>query len=170
MKRQEIKEILKSDAFGSTVKVSGWVRTKRESKNVNFINLNDGTVIHNLQIVADVNNFDENLLKKINTGAALTVIGELTQSGGQQQVGVVAKEIEVVGEHARQPATGRLASGPPGLGGCRGPGCGATPRGEGRAGVPRARRRTSRCSPGGDRRARGGGRAPWARGPPWSRR
>ena len=98
MKRQEIKEILKSDAFGSTVKVSGWVRTKRESKNVNFINLNDGTVIHNLQIVADVNNFDENLLKKINTGAALTVIGELAQSGGQQQVEVIAKEIEVVGE------------------------------------------------------------------------
>jgi len=98
MKRQEIKEILKSDAFGSTVKVSGWVRTKRESKNVNFINLNDGTVIHNLQIVADVNNFDENLLKKINTGAALTVIGELAQSGGQQQVELVAKEIVVVGE------------------------------------------------------------------------
>lgn len=98
MKRQEIKEILKSDAFGSTVKVSGWVRTKRESKNVNFINLNDGTVLSNLQVVADVNNFDAELLKKINTGAALTVIGELVKSGGQQSVEVIAKEIEVVGE------------------------------------------------------------------------
>ncbi len=98
MKRQEIKEILKSEDFGSTIKVSGWVRTKRESKNVNFINLNDGTVIHNLQIVADVNSFDEALLKKINTGAALTVIGELAESGGQQRVEVIAKEIEVVGE------------------------------------------------------------------------
>ena len=98
MKRQEIKEILQSEAFGTTIKVSGWVRTKRESKNVNFINLNDGTVIHNLQIVADVNNFDEALLKKINTGAALTVIGELAQSNGQQAVEVIAKEIEVVGE------------------------------------------------------------------------
>jgi asparaginyl-tRNA synthetase len=98
MKRQEIKEILKSDAYGSTIKVSGWVRTKRESKNVNFINLNDGTVLSNLQIVADVDAFGSELLKRINTGAALTVIGELVQSGGQQTVELVAKEIEVVGE------------------------------------------------------------------------
>ncbi|NLU37688.1 MAG: asparagine--tRNA ligase [Bacteroidales bacterium] len=98
MKRQEIKEILSSEAFGSTIKVNGWVRTKRESKNVNFINLNDGTVIHNLQIVADVNNFDENILKKINTGAAISVVGELAESGGQQRVELIAKEIEVIGE------------------------------------------------------------------------
>ncbi|HPR31506.1 MAG TPA: asparagine--tRNA ligase [Prolixibacteraceae bacterium] len=98
MKRQEIKEILQSEAIGSTLKVSGWVRTKRESKNVQFINLNDGTVLSNLQIVADVNLFDENLLKKINTGAALTVVGELAASGGQQRVELIAKEIDVVGE------------------------------------------------------------------------
>ncbi|MDA3927400.1 MAG: asparagine--tRNA ligase [Prolixibacteraceae bacterium] len=98
MKRQEIKGILQSDAIGSTIKVSGWVRTKRESKNVNFINLNDGTVLSNLQVVADVTVFKEELLKKINTGAALTVIGELVESGGQQRVELVAKEIEVIGE------------------------------------------------------------------------
>jgi asparaginyl-tRNA synthetase len=98
MKRQEIKEILQSEAIGSTIKVSGWVRTKRESKNVNFINLNDGTVLSNLQIVADVNLFDESILRKINTGAALTVVGELVESGGQQKVELIAKEIEVVGE------------------------------------------------------------------------
>ena len=98
MKRQEIKQILQSDAIGSTIKVSGWVRTKRESKNVNFINLNDGTVLSNLQIVADVTIFEEELLKKINTGAALTVIGELAESAGQQRVELIAKEIEVVGE------------------------------------------------------------------------
>ena len=98
MKRQEIKEILKSEAIGSTIKVSGWVRTKRESKNVNFINLNDGTVLSNLQIVADVTVFPEELLKKINTGAALTVVGELSESGGQQRVELIAKKIEVVGE------------------------------------------------------------------------
>lgn len=98
MKRQGIKQILQSDALGSTIKVSGWVRTKRESKNVNFINLNDGTILSNLQIVADVNNFPENLLKRINTGAALTVIGELVESGGQQRVEIIAKEIEVLGE------------------------------------------------------------------------
>lgn len=98
MKRQEIKEILKSDAFGSTIKVSGWVRTKRESKNVNFINLNDGTVLSNLQVVADVEAFGSELLKKINTGAAITVVGELVESGGQQNVELIAKQIEVVGE------------------------------------------------------------------------
>ncbi|MGF7138178.1 asparagine--tRNA ligase [Roseimarinus sediminis] len=97
MKRQEIKQILQSEATGSTVKVSGWVRTKRESKNVNFINLNDGTVLSNLQIVADVNQF-EDLLKRINTGAALTVTGELVESNGQQKVELIASEIEVVGE------------------------------------------------------------------------
>lgn len=98
MKRQEIKEVLKSDAIGSTIKVSGWVRTKRESKNVNFINLNDGSVLSNLQIVADVELFGSELLKKINTGAALTVVGELVKSGGQQAVELIAKTIEVIGE------------------------------------------------------------------------
>jgi asparaginyl-tRNA synthetase len=98
MKRQEIKEILKSDKKGSTIKVSGWVRTKRESKNVNFINLNDGSTINNLQIVADVEKFGNELLKKINTGAALTVTGELVESGGQQAVELIAADIVVVGE------------------------------------------------------------------------
>jgi asparaginyl-tRNA synthetase len=98
MRRQEIKEILQSEAIGETVKVNGWVRTKRESKNVNFINLNDGTVLDNLQIVADLNIFGNEILRKVNTGAALSVIGELVESQGQQNVELVAKEIEVIGE------------------------------------------------------------------------
>ncbi len=98
MKRQEIKEILQTEAIGNTVKVNGWVRTKRESKNVNFINLNDGTVLDNLQIVADVNIFGNEILRKVNTGAALSVIGELVESQGQQNVELIAKEIEVIGE------------------------------------------------------------------------
>ncbi|MDA3881511.1 MAG: asparagine--tRNA ligase [Prolixibacteraceae bacterium] len=98
MKRQEIKEILQSEAIGDTVKVNGWVRTKRESKNVNFINLNDGTVLDNLQIVADVNIFGNEILRKVNTGAALSVVGELVESQGQQNVELIAKEIEVIGE------------------------------------------------------------------------
>ncbi|MDA3815876.1 MAG: asparagine--tRNA ligase [Prolixibacteraceae bacterium] len=98
MKRQEIKEILQSETVGDTVKVNGWVRTKRESKNVNFINLNDGTVLDNLQIVADVNIFGNDILRKVNTGAALSVIGELVESQGQQNVELIAKEIEVIGE------------------------------------------------------------------------
>ncbi|HKK81655.1 MAG TPA: asparagine--tRNA ligase [Prolixibacteraceae bacterium] len=98
MRRQEIKEILQSEAIGETVKVNGWVRTKRESKNVNFINLNDGTVLDNLQIVADVNVFGNEILRKVNTGAALSVTGELVESNGQQNVELIAKEIEVIGE------------------------------------------------------------------------
>ncbi|MBN1767671.1 MAG: asparagine--tRNA ligase [Prolixibacteraceae bacterium] len=98
MKRQEIKEILHSDSFGSIVKVNGWVRTKRESKNVNFINLNDGTVLDNLQIVADVNIFGNEILRKVNTGAALSVTGELVESQGQQKVELIAQQIEVIGE------------------------------------------------------------------------
>lgn len=98
MKRQEIKEILQSDSFGKIVKVNGWVRTKRESKNVNFINLNDGTVLDNLQIVADVNIFGNEILRKVNTGAALSVTGELVESQGQQKVELIAQQIEVIGE------------------------------------------------------------------------
>lgn len=98
MRRQEIKEVLQSEAIGETVKVNGWVRTKRESKNVNFINLNDGTVLDNLQIIADLKIFGNEILRKVNTGAALSVIGELVESQGQQNVELVAKEIEVIGE------------------------------------------------------------------------
>jgi len=98
MKRQEIKAVLQSVTIGSTLRVSGWVRTKRESKNVNFINLNDGSTINNLQIVADVEQFSEELLRKITTGASLTVVGELIESNGQQRVELMAKEIEVLGE------------------------------------------------------------------------
>ena len=96
--KQEIKQILQSEEIGTKVTVKGWVRTKRESKNVNFINMNDGSTINNLQIVADVNKFDENLLKKVNTGAALAVVGELVESGGQNNVEVVADSIDVIGE------------------------------------------------------------------------
>ncbi|HSM48681.1 MAG TPA: hypothetical protein VK872_12750, partial [Draconibacterium sp.] len=70
MKRTKIKDILLSGEVNDTVVAKGWVRTKRGSKNVYFIALNDGSTIHNLQVVADVNNFDESLLREINTGAA----------------------------------------------------------------------------------------------------
>ena len=97
MKRSEVKDILSSTEFGSSIKVNGWVRTKRQSKNVNFINLNDGTTINNVQVVADVDEF-ESVLKRVNTGAAISVIGELVESHGQQNVEIIAKEIEVIGE------------------------------------------------------------------------
>ena len=98
MKRFKIKEILKKEAAGQEVLVKGWVRTKRISKNVSFIALNDGSTIRNLQVVADVNDFEEALLKEINTGASLAVTGTLMESSGSgQEVELTAKKIELLG-------------------------------------------------------------------------
>ncbi len=97
--RLSVKDLLKTGEAGKEAVVKGWVRTKRGSKNVNFIALNDGSTINNLQVVVDVSNFDESLLKKITTGAALCVTGDIVQSaGGQQSVELSAKNIEVLGE------------------------------------------------------------------------
>jgi len=67
----KIKDILKNGKPGEKINAKGWVRTKRGSKNVNFVALNDGSIIHNLQVVVDVASFDEDLLKDITTGAAI---------------------------------------------------------------------------------------------------
>ncbi|MFA8433958.1 MAG: asparagine--tRNA ligase [Marinifilaceae bacterium] len=97
-KRIKIKELLDSKEYGSEVNVKGWVRTKRGNKQINFIALNDGSTIHNLQIVVDVPGFNEDLLKLITTGAAISVNGELIESQGSgQSVEISAKEIEVLG-------------------------------------------------------------------------
>ena len=101
MERKErniIKDLLKSAKVDKDVLVKGWVRTKRGNKNVAFVALNDGSTINNLQIVIDVVNFDEETLKKINTGACIAAEGKLVQSAGQgQTVEIVASKIEVYG-------------------------------------------------------------------------
>ena len=83
--RTKIIDILRSTAYNTEVNVKGWVRTKRGSKNVYFIALNDGSTINNVQIVADVEKFDEELFKQITTGACLNVNGILVQSQGAGQ-------------------------------------------------------------------------------------
>ncbi len=98
MKRTKINEVLKSEAFGSEVNIKGWVRTKRASKNVAFVAMNDGSCLNNCQIVVDLENFNNDLVSKITTGASLSVTGELVQSqGAGQNVEVNAKEIELYG-------------------------------------------------------------------------
>ena len=83
---------------GQEVEVKGWVRTKRGNNNVNFIALNDGSTVTNLQIVVETAHFDAELLKAITTGSAIYVKGELVESMGKgQSVEVQAKEIEVYG-------------------------------------------------------------------------
>jgi len=94
-----IKELLNSENYGSKVNVKGWVRTKRGSKNVAFIALNDGSTINNIQIVVDVNEQNEDILAKIHTGASISVNGELIKSEGKgQNVEINSINIEVLGE------------------------------------------------------------------------
>ena len=98
MKRTKITEVLQRQDFGTEVNVKGWVRTRRGSKSVNFIALNDGSTINNVQIVADVERFDAEMLKQITTGACLSVNGILVQSQGSgQNVEIQANTIEVLG-------------------------------------------------------------------------
>ncbi len=96
--RTKVSELLKSETFDRVVNVKGWVRTKRGNKRVNFIALNDGSGINNIQVVVDVESFDEELLKKITTGACVSVVGNLVASQGQQSCEVQATSIEVLGE------------------------------------------------------------------------
>lgn len=101
LKRTKIIDLLKfpeKTGFGNSINIKGWVRTKRGNKNVVFIALNDGSIIHNIQIVADPAAFDEELLKLINTGACISVTGTLVESpGAGQSVEVHAQIIEVYG-------------------------------------------------------------------------
>lgn len=104
MKRSKIVDLLKNPEFGTPVCVKGWVRTRRGNKQVAFIALNDGSTIHNIQIVADIPQFDEEYLKGITTGACICVNGILVESLGQgQSVEVQAKAIEIYGK--ADPAT-----------------------------------------------------------------
>src|SRR6056297_1902767 len=99
MKRLKVKDILLNGKTGEKTLVKAWVRTRRGSKNVNFIAVNDGSTIHNLQVVADTEKFDDQLLREINTGAAVAVEGLLTESQGSgQNVELIAGKIELLGK------------------------------------------------------------------------
>ncbi len=96
MKRIKIKELLATSPTGQAVKVEGWVRTFRNSQ---FISINDGSTIQNLQAVVDLNSLDGALLKRITTGACISIIGELIASLGKgQAVEVKAIELIILGD------------------------------------------------------------------------
>lgn len=98
MERIKIKKLLAEPPVGNDVLVKGWVRTKRGNKNINFIALNDGSTINNIQVVADSAIFDENLMKDITTGACLAVKGKVVESQGKgQTVEINASSIEIYG-------------------------------------------------------------------------
>lgn len=96
--RTRIVELFAKKPFGTTVKVKGWVRTRRGNKQVGFIALNDGSTIKNLQIVVDLEKFDEETLKPVTTGACICAIGKLVESQGKgQEAEMQADTIEVYG-------------------------------------------------------------------------
>ena len=96
--RTKIKDLLAGQP-GTEVLAKGWVRTKRGNKQVKFIALNDGSTIHSIQVVAETDKFDEELIKKITTGASIGVRGKLVESPGEgQNLEISAEEIELYGE------------------------------------------------------------------------
>ena len=99
MKRTKVIDALKRTDFGSEITVMGWVRSKRGSKGIFFIALNDGSTIKNIQIVGEDQNFDEEMVRLITTGACLKVVGTLVESPAAGQASEIqAKQIEVLGE------------------------------------------------------------------------
>src|SRR5690606_37345697 len=96
MKHTRINELLASRDFGREVLVKGWVKTFRNNQ---FIAMNDGSSVSNIQVVVDFANADQALLKRIHTGAALAVRGVLVESLGKgQAVEVKATAVEVLGD------------------------------------------------------------------------
>ncbi|CAL2102796.1 asparagine--tRNA ligase [Tenacibaculum sp. 190130A14a] len=96
MKRSSVKELLHSDKILQEVHVKGWVRTFRSNR---FIALNDGSTINNIQCVVDFENTDEALLKRINTGAAVSITGTLAESQGKgQSVEIQVSNLEILGD------------------------------------------------------------------------
>lgn len=99
MRRTKIAELLSTAEAGAEVLVKGWVRTKRGSKNVAFINLNDGSTINNLQIVADPAEIDADVIEEISFGYSLAVHGTVVESQGQgQRVELKATAVEILGK------------------------------------------------------------------------
>ena len=98
MKRTKVVDALKSTDFGKEINVKGWVRTHRSSKAVDFIALNDGSTIKNIQVVVDPAKFDAQMLKNITTGACISAVGTLVESqGAGQTLEIQCEQLEVYG-------------------------------------------------------------------------
>ena len=94
--QKSIAELLQSKQFLQEIQVKGWVRTFRANR---FIALNDGSTIKNIQCVVDFENFDETLLKRVTTGAAIAIKGILVESQGQgQSVEIQTNQIDILGD------------------------------------------------------------------------
>lgn len=95
-KRIKIKDLLNSTDFGQEATVMGWVKTFRNNQ---FIAINDGSTIKNIQAVVDFNSFDESLLKRLTTGAAVSLTGEIVESLGKgQRIEIKVNTLEILGD------------------------------------------------------------------------
>lgn len=98
MKRTKIVDLFKPELLGTEVSVKGWVRTRRGNKHVQFVALNDGSTIRNIQIVFDLAKFNEEDLKAVSTGSAIHVQGQLVESMGKGQTcEIQANMLEIYG-------------------------------------------------------------------------
>lgn len=96
MTSKTVAELLRTDFKSEDVDIKGWVRTFRANR---FIALNDGSSLHNIQCVVDFENTDEKTLKRITTGAAVHIIGQLTESQGKgQSVEIQVEKIAILGD------------------------------------------------------------------------
>ncbi|HFS66832.1 MAG TPA: asparagine--tRNA ligase [Flavobacteriia bacterium] len=94
--RLTVAELIKGDKLNQEVTLKGWVRTFRANR---FIAVNDGSTINNIQCVVDFEKLEENLLKRITTGAAIAIKGNLVESLGKgQKVEILVNEIEILGD------------------------------------------------------------------------
>lgn len=96
LKRTKIIDLLAADAPKEKVLLKGWVRTRRDAKDFSFIEVNDGSCLKNMQIIANnaLDNYDD--VKKISTGSSVAITGALVESqGGSQKYEVVAEKVEI---------------------------------------------------------------------------
>jgi asparaginyl-tRNA synthetase len=99
MKRSTVKELLTSSEINREVLLKGWVRTRRGNNQVAFIAVNDGTIIHSIQVVADPGLIPAETMKRITTGSSISVTGKLVRSVGKgQSVEIQAAEILILGD------------------------------------------------------------------------
>src|SRR5574344_2820747 len=98
LKRTKISALLQSPTTVEEVLIKGWVRTRRDSKDFSFVEINDGSCLKNMQVIAkaDLPNYEE--VKKLTTGSSVGIVGALVDSqGGNQKYELIAKEIKVYG-------------------------------------------------------------------------
>lgn len=97
-RRTKVADLLDKCEIGCNVLVKGWVRTRRDSKSISFIAINDGSTIKNVQAVVEIDRIDSEVFKRITTGACVSVRGEIVESiGSGQSVEISAHNIDLLG-------------------------------------------------------------------------